>query len=127
MLQEHYAKNAVETVLIYGWIYILFTALSLPGAAILTIGAGAIFGFTAGTITASFASSIGATLAFLASQFLLRDYVDKKFGDKLASIKKGIEKDGAFYLFTLRLVPLFPFFAVNLLMGLTPVKTVTFY
>ena len=108
-------------------IYIACTALSLPGALILTLLGGAIFGFWKGTLLVSFASSIGATLAFLAARFMLRDSIQNKFGDKLKAINAGVEKDGAFYLFTLRLVPVFPFFVVNLMMGLTSIKTKTFY
>ena len=89
----------------------------------MTLIAGAIFGLLWGTVIVSFASSIGATLAFLASRFLLRDWVQAKFGDKLAAINRGVEKEGAFYLFALRLVPAFPFFVINLVMGLTPIKT----
>jgi pyruvate/2-oxoglutarate dehydrogenase complex dihydrolipoamide dehydrogenase (E3) component/uncharacterized membrane protein YdjX (TVP38/TMEM64 family) len=107
--------------------YVAVTALSLPGAAIMTIAAGALFGLGVGTLIVSFASSIGATLAFLVSRFLLRDAVQRRFGARLATLNAGIAKDGAFYLFTLRLVPIFPFFVINLLMGLTPIKTVTFY
>jgi uncharacterized membrane protein YdjX (TVP38/TMEM64 family) len=101
-------------------IYVAVTALSLPGATIMTLAAGAIFGLVAGTLIVSFASSIGATLAFLASRYLLRDSVQARFGARLKEIDKGIEKEGSFYLFTLRLVPLIPFFVINLLMGLTP-------
>lgn len=108
-------------------IYILITALSLPGAAILTLAAGGLFGLASGLVIASFASSIGATLAFLVSRYLLRDSIEKKFTSRLKSINQGIERDGAFYLFTLRLVPVFPFFLINLLMGLTKIKTLTFY
>lgn len=108
-------------------IYILVTALSLPGAAILTLAAGGLFGLTSGLIIVSFASSIGATLAFLVSRYLLRDSIEKKFSSRLKAINEGIEHDGAFYLFTLRLVPIFPFFLINLLMGLTKIKTLTFY
>ena len=107
--------------------YIAVTALSLPGAAIMTLAGGAIFGVLVGTLIVSFASSIGATLAFLVSRYVLRDSIQSKFGNKLAEINKGIDKDGAFYLFTLRLVPLIPFFVINLVMGLTRLKTFTFY
>jgi pyruvate/2-oxoglutarate dehydrogenase complex dihydrolipoamide dehydrogenase (E3) component/uncharacterized membrane protein YdjX (TVP38/TMEM64 family) len=107
--------------------YVLITALSLPGAAILTLAAGAIFGLYQGLLIASFASSIGATLAFLASRYLFKDAVQTKFSNQLRAFNRGIEKDGAFYLFTLRLVPAFPFFVINLLMGLTTIKTKTFY
>jgi pyruvate/2-oxoglutarate dehydrogenase complex dihydrolipoamide dehydrogenase (E3) component/uncharacterized membrane protein YdjX (TVP38/TMEM64 family) len=108
-------------------IYVLVTALSLPGAAIMTLAAGALFGLVYATILVSFASTIGATLAFLVARFLLRDTVQQRFGEKLKLINQGIERDGPFYLFTLRLVPLFPFFLINLLMGLTPMRAVTFY
>jgi pyruvate/2-oxoglutarate dehydrogenase complex dihydrolipoamide dehydrogenase (E3) component/uncharacterized membrane protein YdjX (TVP38/TMEM64 family) len=108
-------------------LYVVVTGLSLPGAAILTLVAGAIFGLLVGTIIVSFASSIGATLAFLVSRYVLRDSVQGKFGARLVDINKGIEKDGAFYLFTLRLVPLIPFFVINLVMGLTRMKTGVFY
>ena len=107
--------------------YIAVTALSLPGAAIMTLAGGAIFGLLAGTVIVSFASTIGATLAFLASRTLLRDWVQSRFGDRLRAINAGVARDGAFYLFSLRLVPVFPFFLVNLLMGLTPIRTGTFY
>jgi len=112
---------------IFATIYIVSTALSLPGASILTLLAGALFGVVAGTIVVSFASTIGATLAFLSSRFLLRDWVQGKFGDRLKGINQGLEKDGAFYLFTLRLIPAVPFFAVNLLMGLTKIKVLTYF
>jgi pyruvate/2-oxoglutarate dehydrogenase complex dihydrolipoamide dehydrogenase (E3) component/uncharacterized membrane protein YdjX (TVP38/TMEM64 family) len=108
-------------------IYVAVTALSLPGAAIMTLAGGAIFGLAVGLIVVSFASTIGATLAFLAARFALGESVQKKFGSRLAEINKGIEKDGAFYLFTLRLVPLVPFFLINLLMGLTKMKVWTFF
>ena len=107
--------------------YVALTALSFPGAAVLTLAAGAIFGLVAGTIIVSFASSLGATFAFLASRFVLRDSVQARFGARLAEIDKGVAKEGAFYLFTLRLVPLIPFFVINLLMGLTKMKAGTFY
>ncbi|MBA1443951.1 MAG: FAD-dependent oxidoreductase [Chromatiales bacterium] len=108
-------------------VYVLVTALSLPGATVMTLAVGAVFGLFWGLLLVSFASTIGATLAFVIARFLLRDSVQSRFGDRLKSINAGIEKDGAFYLFTLRLVPLFPFFVINLVMGLTPIKTWTFY
>ncbi|MES2537444.1 MAG: FAD-dependent oxidoreductase [Pseudomonadota bacterium] len=107
--------------------YTLSTALSIPGATILTLAAGAIFGLWWGSLIVSFAASIGATLAFLAARFILRDSIQQRFGDKLKSFNDGIARDGPFYLFTLRLVPLFPFFLINLLMGLTPMRAWTFY
>jgi len=108
-------------------IYIAVTALSLPGAAIMTLVAGAIFGLFVGTVIVSFASSIGATLAMLVARYVLRDSVKGRFGARLAEIDKGVQREGAFYLFTLRLVPVFPFFVINLLMGLTSMKARTFY
>ncbi len=107
--------------------YVVITALSLPGAAIMTLAGGALFGLAWGFVIVSFASTIGATLAFLVSRYLLRDSVQKRFGDRLKPINRGIEREGAFYLFTLRLVPIFPFFLINILMGLTPIKTFTYY
>ena len=107
--------------------YVAVAALSLPGAAIMTLLAGAIFGLWVGTVVVSFASSIGATLAMLVSRYVLRDSVKARFGTRLADIDRGIEREGAFYLFTLRLVPVFPFFVINLLMGLTKIKVSTFY
>jgi pyruvate/2-oxoglutarate dehydrogenase complex dihydrolipoamide dehydrogenase (E3) component/uncharacterized membrane protein YdjX (TVP38/TMEM64 family) len=124
---ELYAANPAVVIASFFAIYVAVTALSFPGAAILTLGAGAIFGLVAGTIIVSFASSIGATLAFLAARFVLGESVQAKFGQRMAEINKGVEKEGAFYLFTLRLVPLVPFFVINLLMGLTKMKTLTFY
>lgn len=108
-------------------LYIVITALSLPGAAVMTLAAGALFGLLWGTALASFASSIGATLAFLVSRHLLNNTVQQRFGDRLKAINEGVSKDGAFYLLTLRLVPVFPFFLINLVMGLTSIKTGTFY
>ncbi|MGM9426155.1 FAD-dependent oxidoreductase [Hydrogenophaga sp. MI9] len=108
-------------------VYVAVTALSLPGATIVTLAGGAIFGLGWGLLLVSFASSIGATLAFLTARFLLRDSVQARFGQRLVDIDQGIRKDGAFYLFTLRLIPVVPFFVINLLMGLTAMKTRTFY
>ena len=120
-------ENALLVALSFFGIYIAVTGLSLPGAAVMTLAAGAFFGLLWGTVIVSFASTIGATLAFLMSRFVLRDSIQKKFGDRLKTINKGIERDGAFYLFTLRLVPAFPFFLINMLMGLTPIRTGTFF
>jgi pyruvate/2-oxoglutarate dehydrogenase complex dihydrolipoamide dehydrogenase (E3) component/uncharacterized membrane protein YdjX (TVP38/TMEM64 family) len=124
---ELYAAHPWQVLGAYFAAYVLMAALSLPGAAIMTIAAGTLFGLVTGTLLVSFASSIGATLAFLVSRFLLRDSVQNRFGDRLGAINRGVERDGAFYLFTLRLVPVFPFFLINLLMGLTPLKARTFY
>jgi pyruvate/2-oxoglutarate dehydrogenase complex dihydrolipoamide dehydrogenase (E3) component/uncharacterized membrane protein YdjX (TVP38/TMEM64 family) len=122
-----YAKNPVLVIGLFFLLYVVMAALSLPGAALLTLLAGALFGLITGTIVVSFASTIGATLAFLGSRFLLRDWVQAKFGDKLTAINDGAKKDGAFYLFSLRLIPVVPFFVINLAMGLTPIKTRTYY
>ncbi len=126
-IDAYFREHPLQTAAIYFAIYVAVTGLSLPGAAIMTIVGGAIFGLLLGTVLVSFASVIGATLAFLASRFLLRDAIQRKFGDKLAAINRGVEKEGAFYLFALRLVPAFPFFVINLVMGLTPIRTWTFY
>ena len=125
--QSQIAQNPVLSIGVFFAIYVAVTALSLPGAAILTLAAGALFGLVQGLVIVSFASSVGATLAFLVSRFILRDTVRSKFKEKLKKIDEGVEKQGAFYLFTLRLVPVFPFFLINLLMGLTSLKTWTFY
>ena len=122
-------KNASPVLLglVFGAAYVLVTALSLPGAVIMTLAAGAIFGLFWGTVIASFASTLGATLAFWSARYLLRDWVQARFGDRLKPINEGMARDGAFYLFTLRLVPVFPFFVINLLMGLVPIRSLTFY
>ena len=122
-----YAARPVHVIAGFFAVYVAVAALSLPGAAILTLLAGAVFGLLVGTVVVSFASSIGATLAMLVSRYLLRDSVKTRLGARLADIDKGIEREGAFYLFTLRLVPVFPFFVINLLMGLTRMKAATFY
>jgi uncharacterized membrane protein YdjX (TVP38/TMEM64 family) len=122
-----YVDHQVLVIIVYMVIYIVVTALSLPGAAVLTLAGGGLFGFVVGLVVVSFASSIGATLACLVSRFLLREWVQNKFGDKLHSINKGVDEEGAFYLFSLRLVPIFPFFVINLVMGLTSMRLVTFY
>lgn len=121
------SESPVLVALVFLGIYVCVTALSLPGAAVMTLAAGALFGVLWGTVIVSFASSIGATLAFLASRYFLQETVQNKFGERLKAINAGIKKEGAFYLFTLRLVPVFPFFLINLLMGLTPIKAATFY
>src|SRR5688572_19385352 len=126
-IQAYFQANPLQTAAIYFAAYVAVTGLSLPGAAILTLVGGAIFGLLWGTVIVSFASTLGATLAFLASRFVLRDWVQAKFGDKLKPINDGVAREGAFYLFALRLVPAFPFFVINLVMGLTPIKTRTFY
>ena len=120
-------QQPILVALTFLGLYVLVTALSIPGAVILTLGAGAFFGVLWGTIIVSFASSIGATIAFLVARYLFKESAQQRFGDKLEAINQGIEKEGAFYLFSLRLVPLFPFFMINLIMGLTPIRTFTFY
>ena len=125
--QALYEEQPILTAAVFFCIYIIVTGLSIPGAALMTLAGGAIFGLMTGTVLVSFASSIGATLAFLISRGLLRDWVQEKFGAYLGGINAGVEKDGAFYLFTLRLVPIFPFFVINLVMGLTPIRTITYY
>jgi pyruvate/2-oxoglutarate dehydrogenase complex dihydrolipoamide dehydrogenase (E3) component/uncharacterized membrane protein YdjX (TVP38/TMEM64 family) len=122
-----YAQQPVAVAAGYFALYVAVAALSLPGAAVMTLIGGALFGFATGLVLVSFASAIGATLSFLAARFLLRDWVQGRFGDKLRALNEGVAREGAFYLFALRLVPLFPFFLVNLLMGLTPIRTWTFY
>jgi len=122
-----YASHPWQTAMAFFAVYVAVTALSLPGAAIMTLIAGAIFGVITGTVLVSFASSIGATLAFLVSRFLLRDWVQSRIGERLKAINEGVAKEGGFYLFALRLVPLFPFWLINLAMGLTSLRTWTFY
>lgn len=126
-LHDMVAANGLIAAAAFFGVYVLVTALSVPGAAVMTLIGGALFGLVEGTLLVSFASAIGATLAFLISRFVLGDVVQKRFGKKLAALNRGVEKDGAFYLFALRLVPVFPFFVINLAMGLTPLRTRTFY
>lgn len=126
-LQAFRDENFAVTAAIYFVFYVVATGISIPGAILLTLLGGAIFGLWWGTLLVSFASSIGATGAFLASRLLLRDWVQRRFGAYLAPINKGIAKDGAFYLFSLRMVPLVPFFVVNLLMGLTSISVPAYY
>jgi pyruvate/2-oxoglutarate dehydrogenase complex dihydrolipoamide dehydrogenase (E3) component/uncharacterized membrane protein YdjX (TVP38/TMEM64 family) len=126
-LQLYYQRNPLLSGAVYFLAYVLVTSLSLPGAAIMTLAGGAIFGFWYGLFLVSFASSIGATLACLIARLLLRDWVQQRFGRQLHSLNTGWERDGAFYLFTLRLVPLFPFFVINMVMGLLPIGLRRFY
>lgn len=126
-LEALYEAHTLYVIAVFLVSYVAVTALSIPGAVIMTLAAGAIFGVVTGTIIVSFASSLGATLAFLASRFLFRDAVEKRFGQRFKKLQEGIERDGAFYLLSLRLVPVFPFFLVNLAMGLTPIRPWTFY
>jgi pyruvate/2-oxoglutarate dehydrogenase complex dihydrolipoamide dehydrogenase (E3) component/uncharacterized membrane protein YdjX (TVP38/TMEM64 family) len=126
-LESWRAAQPLRAALIFFVAYVVLTALSLPGAAVMTLAGGAVFGLVWGTLLVSFASSIGATLAFLASRWLLGDWVQTRFGERLAPLDAGMARDGGFYLFTLRLVPVLPFFAINLAMGLTSVRPLTFY
>jgi len=122
-----YASHPVGTAMAFFAAYVAVTALSLPGATIMTLAVGAVFGLGWGTLIVSFASAIGATLAFFTSRFLLRDWVQQRFGLQLAALNEGVKREGALYLFTLRLLPLVPFFVLNLAMGLTPIGTWTYY
>ncbi|MDA9555992.1 TVP38/TMEM64 family protein [Vibrio sp.] len=126
-LSSYIEENFLVSFIGFFVVYVVITAFSIPGAAVATLLSGALFGFWTGLVLASFASTAGATIAFLSSRYLLRDWVQNKFGDKLSSFNQGVEKDGAFYLFSLRLIPAFPFFLINLLMGLTPLSTMKFY
>jgi pyruvate/2-oxoglutarate dehydrogenase complex dihydrolipoamide dehydrogenase (E3) component/uncharacterized membrane protein YdjX (TVP38/TMEM64 family) len=122
-----HAEQPLTVAVVYFLVYVLATALSIPGAVIITLAGGAIFGLWQGLLIVSFASTLGATLAFLASRFLLRDWVEARFGQRLADINAGVNREGGFYLFTLRLIPVVPFFLINLLMGLTRMKVWTYY
>jgi uncharacterized membrane protein YdjX (TVP38/TMEM64 family) len=122
-----YGEYPVAVIVLYMGMYILTTSLSLPGAAVLTIAGGAFFGLWVGTFVVSFASSIGATLACFVSRFLLRDWIQGRFADRIKKVNEGIEKEGAFYLFTIRLIPVFPFWMVNILFGLTKIPLFRFY
>jgi len=124
---EYYKQNVFFIMVLFVFLYILVTALSLPVATVLTLLGGALFGFSSGLIIVSFASTIGATLAFLMARFLAQDYVQKNYENQLSKINKKFESEGAFYLFALRLVPVFPFFIINVIMALMPIKTWTFY
>jgi uncharacterized membrane protein YdjX (TVP38/TMEM64 family) len=126
-LKEAVAANPVQAALMFMGVYILFTALALPAAGLLSLLGGALFGLAWGSLIVVVAASIGATLAFLGSRFLFRDVVQKKFGEKLKPLNEGVEKDGAFYLFGLRIVPVIPFFVINVAMALTPIKTLTYF
>ena len=122
----YYERNPAQVIVGFFFVYVAVAAASLPGAAVMTLAAGALFGVLVGTIIVSFASTLGATLAFLASRYVLRDGIEARFGERLRTVNQGLERDGAFYLFTIRMIPLFPFFVVNLVMGLTRIGTWTF-
>ena len=127
VLQLHVDENLVVAVFTFFLVYAILTALSVPAAWILTLLAGALFGRVLGSSVALLAATCGATLAFLSSRFLFREWVQARLGRRLESFNRGVEKDGAFYLFSLRLVPLFPFFLINIGMGLTPIRTWTYF
>jgi uncharacterized membrane protein YdjX (TVP38/TMEM64 family) len=122
-----YRDQRVTVTAAYMVIYILVTSLSLPGAAVMTLAGGALFGLVTGTVVVSFASTLGATLACFVARFILRDWIQGRFGDKLKTVNEGIKKEGALYLFTLRLIPVFPFWLINLVMGLTKMPIGRFY
>lgn len=126
-LNDLYSDKPLLVAGAYFIVYVVFAALALPAALILTLAGGAIFGFWTGFILVSFASSIGATIAFILTRYLFHDSIEAKFGDRLKAMNTGIEKEGAFYVFGMRLVPLFPFVMVNSLLALTKLKTWTFY
>jgi uncharacterized membrane protein YdjX (TVP38/TMEM64 family) len=126
-LLEYYEQNTALVLAVFGFVYVLVTALSLPAATPLTLLGGALFGLSVGLVMVSFASTIGATLAFLMARFLARDYVQKNYSKQLSKINAGFEREGAFYLFAMRLVPAFPFFMINIVTALMPIKTWTFY
>lgn len=122
-----YAAHRIPVILAYGAVYVAATALSVPGAVILTLAGGALFGLVIGTLVVSVSSTVGATIACAVSRFILRDWVQGRFGDRLTAINDGIRKEGAFYLFTLRLVPVFPFWLINILSGLTAIPMRTYF
>ena len=126
-LNLFYQDNPLLVLVTYFMIYLTSTAFSLPGATVLSLAGGALFGLTKGTLVVSFASTIGATLAMLIARVLLRDWVKNRFASQLTTINSGMLKEGAFYLFTLRMLPAVPFFVINLVMGLTPLRTLTFF
>ncbi|GAB6177127.1 TVP38/TMEM64 family protein [Desulfobaculum senezii] len=122
-----YAEHTVAVIGVYFAVYVLVTALSVPGATVMTLLGGGLFGFWLGLVVISFASTLGATLACAASRFILRDWVQQRFGGRLVTVNRGIEREGALYLFTMRLIPAFPFFAINLVMGLTTMPLLRYY
>jgi uncharacterized membrane protein YdjX (TVP38/TMEM64 family) len=126
-MQIFVEQNLTGAAVAFFFLYVTVAALNIPGAAIMTLAAGAVFGVVVGVIVVSFASAVGATLAFLLSRYLLRDYVERKFSWATEKINRGVEREGGYYLFTLRLVPVFPFFVINMVMALTRLQTQTFY
>lgn len=126
-LNEYYLNNTILIIVLFFLVYVAVAGMGLPAAAIMTVAAGAIFGFWTGFVMVSFASTIGATIAFLLTRYLFHDAVQRKFGDKLVKLNAGIEREGAMYVFSLRLVPFIPFFVINSVLALTKLKAVTFY
>ncbi|MDE2366049.1 MAG: TVP38/TMEM64 family protein, partial [Betaproteobacteria bacterium] len=126
-LKQAYQVRPLQTIGLYAAAYVVITALSLPGATVMTLAGGAIFGLWVGAPVAVISASIGATLAFWMARYVFRDVVQRRFASRMAAIDAGIKRDGAFYLFTLRLIPVFPFFVINVLMGLTAIRTATFF
>jgi pyruvate/2-oxoglutarate dehydrogenase complex dihydrolipoamide dehydrogenase (E3) component/uncharacterized membrane protein YdjX (TVP38/TMEM64 family) len=126
-LLQAYQRQPLLVIGIYSAVYVVMAALSFPGAAVMTLAGGAIFGVWVGVPVVLISATIGATLAFWMARYLLRDIVQRRFGDRLEAINQGLERDGAFYLFSLRLAPVFPFFLINLLMGLTAMRTGTYF
>jgi uncharacterized membrane protein YdjX (TVP38/TMEM64 family) len=122
-----YASRPVMVIAVYFILYVVVTALAFPAATAISLAGGAVFGVVAGTIIVSFASTIGAAVAFIVARYLLRDWVQNRFGERLAKVNRGIEEEGAYYLFTLRLIPVFPFFVVNTVVALTPMRLSTYY
>ncbi|EEX41388.1 TVP38/TMEM64 family protein [Vibrio furnissii] len=127
LLADYIDQHVVTAALIYFLSYVFITAFSIPGAAVVTLLGAALFGFWLSLLLVSFASTIGATLAFLSSRYLLKEWVQTRFGDKLHAVNQGMARDGAFYLLSLRLIPVFPFFLINLLMGLSPIALTRYY
>lgn len=127
LLADYIDQHVVTAALIYFLSYVFITAFSIPGAAVVTLLGAALFGFWLSLLLVSFASTIGATLAFLSSRYLLKEWVQTRFGDKLHAVNQGMTRDGAFYLLSLRLIPVFPFFLINLLMGLSPIALTRYY
>ncbi|MFK7766845.1 MAG: TVP38/TMEM64 family protein [Mariniblastus sp.] len=127
ILKSYYAENPITVYLVAFLLYVLVTGLSIPGALVLSLAYAWFFGFTRGLVLISFASTAGATLAFLLSRYLLRDWIQAKFGERLKVINEAFDREGNFYLFLMRLIPAFPFFVVNAVMGLTKIKATTFW
>ncbi len=126
-LQQYRTENPLTSIIIFAAVYIFAAAASIPGALVLTLLGGAIFGFALGSVVVIISATIGATIAFLLARYLFEDLVKEKMGERVAKIRESFRKEGALYLFSMRLVPVFPFFAINLIMGLTSIKTTTYF